>query len=217
MGRQSLQFSLAHPDPSPGYATMVGRLQERLDRCDVLADQQKAGLAGVAAASARKLDLRRRIDGGHLKHIVKVAQLAAIELPELAKTFVLPVRSASYLDFVSRARTIAAEAAEHRELLLKYGLVESVLDDLNASIAQFEEAVEQGTAARRQHIAASAELSTALAEAMKIITALDGVNRVRFADDPEQLVVWRNAINIVRPVRSQGQPPAGKGEVQPAA
>jgi hypothetical protein len=149
---------------------------------------------------------------------VKIAQVAAAEVPDLAKTFVLPQRSASYLEFLSIARTIAAEAMAHREILVKYGLAESMLDDLNVSIGRFEQALGQGMEARRTHIGASAELETAVSEVMKLVKALDGLNRVRFVGDPEQLAVWRSATNIVMRLRAQvAEPNPVQGEVWPAA
>lgn len=212
MARDALQFSTANPEATPGYTTAVTHLGELLARCDTLADQQKAGHAQVAAATAAKRDLQRVMKQGHLRHVVKVALVAAVEKPELAMTFVLPDRSASYLEFASTARTIAAEAAANRELLVKYGLSDAMLDGLTAAIARFEEAMEQGQAARQAHVTATAELEDVVAQMMMLVRVLDGLNRVRFAGDPEKLAAWRTATNIVTRTRKSGQPPAQGGE-----
>lgn len=189
-------------------------LGELLARCDVLADQQKSGHAQVAAATAAKRELRRVMKQGHLRHVVKIAQVAAVEKPELAMIFVLPERSASYPDFLSTARTIAAEALANRELLVKYGLSDAALDGLTASITRFGEAMEQGQAARQTHVAATAELEEVVAQMMLLVRALDGLNKVRFAGDPEKLAAWRTASNIIQRGRRSGTPQPGPQEGQ---
>src|SRR5690606_4948693 len=202
----------------PGHSTLVEKLKREIGRADVLADQQKAGLSQVSAATRRKDDLKRLMSSGHLRHIVKVAQLAAVEFPELLVAFVLPSRDSNYLEFISTARTIAAEAATHRDTLLKYGMEPAVLDDLTASIAKFEDALQQGMDARRMHVGASADLEKVVVEIVRIVKALDGLNRVKYAADPERLAAWKSATNIVERARPQPHAQDGQGgEVQPAA
>lgn len=220
MGRSAHQYSVAHPEASPGYSTAVKRLGELLTRCDALADQQKAGHAQVAAAAAQKRDLLKTMKQGYLRHLAKIARVAAVEKPELAVSFAPPDRSAGYLESLSIARTITATALENRELMVKYGMADSMLDGLTTAIATFEQALEQGKLARQTHVAATAELDEAVAGIMTLVRALDGLNRVRFAGDPEQLAAWRSATNVVTPVRSRTRTssPAPIGaEVQPAA
>ena len=92
-GRRALEYSRAHADQSAGYTTTLTRLEERLARCDALADQQLDGVHAVRSATARKDEIRRVLTGGHLRHLVKVGRLAAAELPELAERLVLPPRT----------------------------------------------------------------------------------------------------------------------------
>jgi hypothetical protein len=114
-----------------------------------------------------------------------------------------------------------AEAESQRELLVKYGLLDSSIQSLSQSLTQFEQAVEQGNAGRRTHVGASAELEALAEELVQVVRLMDGANRYRFAEDAEALAAWESAINTFAPSRSSGKPspetpPAG-GEIKPAA
>src|SRR5690606_7459880 len=120
------------------------------------------------------------------------------------------------------ARTMAAEAASRKELLISHGLVEQVLDDLNQSVVKFDAAMELGAEGRRTHIGASAELKEVATEVVELVKALDGLNRLRYTADAERLAAWENASLISDPARATpdlpvgGTPPA-EGAEEPAA
>jgi hypothetical protein len=125
---------------------------------------------------------------------------------------------------------MSAEAQSQKELLVKHGLLDSVLESLSHNLDQFDRAVEQGTDARRAHVGASAELDALAEELTQVVRLMDGINRTRTADDPDSLAQWQSASNIIGPPRSGGQtvsrsggqgtspqtPPRG-GEIEPAA
>jgi hypothetical protein len=221
MGRQVAAFGRDHPDDSAGYVAMSTRMDELLARADVLADQQLDGFHAVRAATTRKYELRRVMKSAHLGHIVGIAQIAAREVPELAQKFVLPERGSSYLAFRTTARTLAAEAVARKDVLIRYGLAEKVLDDLLQAITQFDQAIEQGTNGRRAHVAASAELETLSEEIVQLVKGMHGLNRFRFSAAPELLAAWESASNVMtvspaRPAAGDEIPPA-ESEVKPAA
>jgi hypothetical protein len=142
-------------------------------------------------------------------------------VPELAQKFVLPERGSSYLAFRTTARTLAAEAVARKDVLIRYGLAEKVLDDLLQAITQFDQAIEQGTNGRRAHVAASAELETLSEEIVQLVKGMHGLNRFRFSAAPELLAAWESASNVMtvspaRPAAGDEIPPA-ESEVKPAA
>ena len=66
--------------------------------------------------------------------------MAAREVPELAQKLVMRFRDiATLLAFRTAARGMAAEAQNQKEVLVKHGLVESVLDNLTQALDQFDE------------------------------------------------------------------------------
>jgi hypothetical protein len=201
MARRALEFCEAHPNPSTGYNAAVADLKALLARSKELADLQLRGVAEVRAATERKRTLRRSIRQGPLVHVARAAERAAREVPELAQKFALARQPAPYLKFESFARTAAAEAEEWREVLIKHGLVDSVLVTLAESRAEFDQAVAQAAEGRRIHIAAAVELDVVGGEAIGILKVVDGYHRVRFAGDPDLLAAWRNASNVIGPAR----------------
>jgi hypothetical protein len=223
MARRALEFAQAHTDTSDGYTAAVRELAELVARSDQLTDSHRQGIAEVRAATQRKSDLRRSIRRGQLMHVATAAQRASREDPELAQKFVLARQPTAYLQFRSLARTVAAEAEGRKAILVKHGLVDSVLVSLTESLAQFDQALAQGAEGRRIHIAATVELHVVSGEAVQIVRVLDGHNRVRFAGDPDLLAAWKSASNVVGPSRpalaKPGEPeaPTSEGAVKPAA
>jgi hypothetical protein len=223
MGVRALGFSLAHPDVSAGYATTLARLQDRLARAEQLIVLQRDGIAQVRGATVQKQDLRRIMRRAQLLHLARVAELAAQENPELAQKFVLQPEQTPYLEFQASARAMLAEAQNQKELLVKHGLAETLLDDLVKNMEQFDQAVEQGRDARRTHVSASAELDAIGDEIVQLVKVMDAHNRSRFAGAVEMLAEWESASNVFGPVHPSEKstspeetPPSG-GESRTAA
>jgi hypothetical protein len=231
MGSRALEFSRAHPDGSPGYTAALAELEQQLARAEQLATQQRQGVVEVRAATARKRDLRRSIRQRLLVHVARAARGAAREVPELTQRFALPREPIPYLTFRTLARNVADEAQQRKELLVKYGLVEQLLVSLLESLDQFDQAMTQAAEGRRMHIAAGVELDVVADEVVDIVQVFDGLNRFRFAGDPDLFAAWRSASNVIGPAkrggRSEGRintpsekppesPPSG-GEIKPAA
>ena len=227
MARRALEFAQAHPDTSNGYTAAVQELAELLARSEQLADLHRQGIAEVRAATQRKANLRRSIRQGQLVHVAMAAQRAAKEEPELTQKFALARQPIPYLAFRSLARTVAAEAEGRKEILVKHGLVDSVLVSLTESLGQFDQALGRGAEGRRIHVAAAVELDVVAGDAVQIVRVMDGHNRVRFAGNPDLLAAWRSASNVIGPARSGGQgdrrpntpsqTPPPEGAVKPAA
>lgn len=205
MGARALEFSRANPFESPGYATALKQLEEQLARSDQLAKEQQRGTTEVRAATARKDGLKRSIRRSQLVHLARVAQRASKELPELAQKFDLPRIPFRNLAFRTVARTMVEEAEQRKELLVKHGLVEQVLQSLGQSLDQFDEAVERGAEGRRVHIGAKANLDAVGDEVVQIVKILDGLNRFRFATEPDLLTAWTAACNVIGPPTTGGQ------------
>ena len=222
MGSRALGFSIAHPDASPGYATTLARLEERLTRARQLIDLQRGGIGEVRSATVQKRELRKTMRRTQLMHLARVAVGAAKELPDLAQKFALAPEQTPYLEFRAAAHAMVAEAQNQKELLVKHGLAESLLESLIKTLEQFDQAVEQGAEARRAHVSASAELDSIGDEIAHLVKVMDALNRFRFADAVPVLAEWESVSNVFGPVRPSGekpetpdQPPTG--EARPAA
>jgi len=162
----------------------------------------------------------------HLDHLANVAEFASVEEPEVLQKFRFPADATTYLAFRAAASSIAAEAESRKELLMKHGLSEEVLSGLKVALDQFETAVEQGSAGRLAHVGATAELVAIAEEVVQEVKVMNGLVRIRFANQPEVLAAWESAINVVatpRPEKPDSDEPASPGgtpsggQVRPAA
>jgi hypothetical protein len=126
------------------------------------------------------------------------------------------------------ASGLAAEAENRKELLLKHGLAEEVLTGLQVALDQFDTALEQGNAGRLNHVGATSQLDTVGEEVVQIVKVMTGLIRVRFASQPELLVEWESASNVVAAPRPEDKPGTGAppspggtpptaGDIRPAA
>src|ERR1041385_8974439 len=134
----------------------------------------------------------------------------------------LPPQDGSHQAFLAAARDMVAEAADHRDLLVKHGMTESMLDDLGLALNQYEQATETAFGATRERIGARSQLHAIAAVLTDLVRLLNGLNRYRFRDQPELLDAWTSAINLLGPSRGGPkpgtEPPAGgEGGVQSAA
>ena len=184
--------------------------------------QQIDGRSEIHAATSRKRELRRFMMKAHLDHLTSVAEIAAVEQPELVQKLVFPSDATTYLAFQTAANGLAAEAESRKELLMKHGLSEEVLSGLRVALDQFEGAVEQGAAGRLARVGASAELVAVAEEVVQVVKVMNGLIRLRFANQPELLAAWESASNVVAaprpdvdPTPSGGTPPSE--QVRPAA
>jgi hypothetical protein len=221
MGTRALEFSRAHSDSEPGTAIVVARLEQLLARANEAATAQRNGQIQVRAASARKLELRRQMLAVAIPHLAEVGRAAAREDHEMGKAFRFRPEASTYFAFRTAARGMATAAQEHHEVLAKYGLSQSVLDQLVQMLDQFDEAVVLGHEGRGAHVGATRELRAVATEIFRTVRVMNGRNRQRFAEDGQLLGSWISASRVLgspaRPgTEPEGGTPAG-GEVRPAA
>ena len=215
-------FCRAHPFTDPSATALEARFEERVDRAVALAVQQRSSNLAVRAANARRNKLRSGVVMDLLRHLVRVGDDAAKELPDLSGRLKLPPQDGSHQAFLAAARVMVSEAADHRDLLVKHGMTESMLDDLGQALNQYEQATETAFGATRERIGARSQLHTIAAELSDLVQLLNGLNRYRFREQQELLDAWTSAINVLGPSRGaprpETEPPAGgEGGVQSAA
>jgi hypothetical protein len=219
MGRRALEFCVAHPDTEPSTATVVTRLEQLVARAEDAATAQRNGRLQAHAATLRKRELRRGMRAGAIAHLDDVGRAAAREVHELGNTFRFKPDANSYLSFRTAARAMAAAAETHKEVLLRHGLSQSVLDEFVRTLDQFDEAVALGNEGRAAHVGATRELR-GVSEIARTVRVMDARNRQRFAQDGQLLGSWISASTVLgtpsRGAEPEEGPPAG-GEVRPAA
>jgi hypothetical protein len=210
-------FCRTHPDQNPGYTAATQRLEERLARAEALARQEVAGRQTVTGAVVNKEQLRLDIHRT-IALLAGLAAPAAREERELTVGIIRPDVNGSHQAFLTRSRVAAASGSTHQELLTRYGMPDGFLEELNATLDRYEQALNQQHAGRAAHVGARAELEAVAAEIMLIVRQLDALNRFRFRRDAESLAAWKSARDVAWPAPEvKGEPPAAGEAQKPAA
>ena len=209
-------FSRAHPSTEPTYTTVLGRLEERLTEAEAIATRQyEARVAARGARNTRK-ELRRIVHFQLLKYLVVVGKVAAKSRTELATQFRLPDVSANNQAFLTVVKALVAAAEQQRDVLVAAGMAPALLEELQQKLAAFETASEEARARRLSHIGARTDLDKITGTLMDAVRVLDGINRWRFAKDPEVMAEWEAARHLL-PSRPVDEPVQVKDRAAPAA
>jgi len=187
----------------------VATLEQLVQRAEGLAAQQRAGVVTTRGAAEQRAEVRRTLQSNLLRYLSAVGAAAARENPELAAQFRLPKPRGSNQAFLTWARGMADKATAQKDLLVKRGMSAQLLDDLTATLNEFEQTLEATRAARLDHVGATAELQAVLTEISQQVRVLDGLVRYRFGHDAELMGAWNSARNVVGPFKSQKNPEAG--------
>ena len=207
------EFCRTHPDPAnSGYTAAVQRLEERLTRAEALAQQEVVGRQSVAGAVVNKEQVRIEIHR-LIALLAGLAEPAAREERDLAVGILRPDVNGSHQAFLTRSRVAAQTGATHKELLVKYGMPDAFLEELNAKLDQYEQSLNQQHAGRAAHVGARAELEAVTADVMLIIRQIDALSRFRFRTNAESLAAWKSARDVAWPLPDKEEPP----EQKPAA
>lgn len=230
MGVHVRDFNRTHPSADANHASVLAKLEGTITQMEGLAASQVTGVVSKGSSIVRRKDIRRRLHEGLLRHLVTVAESAAGDQPELTEEFRMPAINASHLIYRTVARTLLDKGVAHQELLLKHGLGATLLDDLRQAVDELDASVVETVEGKQRHILARSELQTLSDEVMQLVGILDGINRYRFAREPQLLAAWDRAKHVVgtpvvqveppmpeEPASPEAPPGPDAGEVKPAA
>ena len=135
-----------------------------------------------------------------LRAIARTARGMAIVTPGLEDKFRIP-RDPKDQELLSAARAFATDAEPLKDEFIRRGLPADFLDDLNADIAAFEQAITGQMQGTETHVAATAAIDDLIDEGVRTMHELDPVIRNLFADDPATLAQWFSARHVERAPR----------------
>jgi len=222
-------FCDTNPSADPSFVSVLGRLKEAINRMVALGSRQVSGILSRHASIVNRQQIRRRLRNDLLRHLVTIAQDASAEKPGLGDKFEIPGHNLSSARFHAAAKAVLELGVAEKEVLVKHGLSDTLLDDLATTVAEFEGSITATNTSREEHIAARAELEQVGDEVLQLVQMMDGVNRYRFRGDPHLLVAWEAAKHVVtgpQPKDETSTTPASPsqpsatgqtGEVKPAA
>lgn len=205
------------PSTDAGFNALVADLTILAARGEEVARQQQDGMTAQTAATRRRNELRRRTLRDQSRYLVRVARRTAGTNAEFAGHFVMPPDQGSLSSFITAAKALLATALPQKDLLLGAGLAATALDDLQASIDEFDDETVRQHDARHDHISARIELTAIATQCVDLSKALDGYFRLQFAGNPERLAAWRSASNVTGHSARHATPGLGPAPVQPPA
>jgi hypothetical protein len=109
----------------------------------------------------------------------------------------------SHRVFVAAVRGLLGKAKEQKDLPVSHGMQPSLLDDLEAAVAELEKTHDVSPTGRRDHMGATADLEAVAAEIARQVRGLDGLLRYRFRTNAELMGEWAGVRNV-RPVPVEG-------------
>lgn len=190
MGTSVKQFSVAHPMESSGHQAAVGGLDSVLAEARTLEDQQREGIITERRGATVRREVIDRLWDVNLPHLWAAARRAEREQPDLARTFRLKPTKDTIAARRAAAGSMLEAAQANKEVLVRYGMDESVLNDLVQGLAEFDAANDQCIGGRGAHVGATARLQVAGQEIVELVRVIDGLNRVRFRNDAALLAEW---------------------------
>jgi len=217
MAARVRDFLRAHKTDAVGEGLGLAKLEELIQRAEVLVAQQDGGVVVARAATRQRAQLRRALLSKLLLYLRAVGAVAAKQNPELAVQFQLPPPNASHQALLTVVRGMLEKATAQKELLVSRGMSPMLLEALAGALGEFEKTLEASREGRRNHVGASADLKAVAAEIKEQVRVLDGLVRFRFGENAELMAAWASARNVLGPFKAKVEPEAGGSETPKAA
>ena len=205
-------FNRAHPVTDPGIKPVFDQVDESIDRARALITTQVQGREQARTANATRRDLKSLLKTGLLRVISNIFADAATSDPSLG-SLKAPAWQAPNRVFIEGAEALVAAARDRLDVLAKHGLTTGLVDEAEKLVAQYRTATETASAARQEWVHSSAELEMVGARIMGLVDRIHGLNRHRFANQPDLMATWEVARNLV----TVSPKPSGPSDVSAAA
>jgi len=211
MAARARDFLRAHQMDGVGQDLGLAKLEQLLEHAENLATQQRTGVAVERSAVKQRQELRRALQPRILGYLSAVGAVVGTQDAALAEQFRMPSSNATHQALLTMSRAILEKATAQKELLVKLGMSEQVLDELTTALGQYEDTLQATSAGRREHVGAGADLKTVASEISKQLRLLDKVVRYRFGDNAELMGAWESARNVAGSFQTKNEPESGAG------
>src|SRR5216684_4190351 len=108
----------------------------------------------VERSAVQRQELRRALQPRILGYLSAVGAVVGTQNAELAEPFRMPPPNTTHQGLLTMSRAILERATAHKELLVKLGMSEQVLDELTTALGQYEDTLQATSAGRREHVGA---------------------------------------------------------------
>ena len=174
-------------------------IDDVLEELEQHATTQAAGLSaareGTTGKAAARDELMRALEA-----ISRTARPMAANSPGLLEKFRVP-HNQSNQAVLAAARAFAAAALPLKAEFVKRGMRPDFIEDLEANIEAFDEAITRKIESRESHVETTAAIDDATERGVTALRELDPIMRNILADDPSKLAAWLSASHVERSAR----------------
>jgi hypothetical protein len=191
--------------------TTVGAIVAELEtHAATQASGASASVQGTASRAAARAALVEDLEA-----ISRTASIMAADTRGLRERFRLSRINRNDQLLISTARAFAQDAVPFKAEFIRHEMPADFLEDLNADIAAFEQAVTDQNLKRTARISATESIDAAIERGVKAVRALDAIVRNKFRNDAAVLAAWTSASHTERAPRTARKsdaatPPATK-------
>jgi hypothetical protein len=150
---------------------------------------------GTAREGTASKAVAREALRDELEAIVRTARAMALDSPGVDDKFRLP-RNNGDQAMLNAARAFLKDAAPLKADFTKHDMPDDFLDDLQADIEAFEEAIRDHEAGKDTHVAARAGIEAAIDNGLDAVRRLDAIVPNRLRNDPKTLALWERARRV---------------------
>lgn len=177
----------------------------------VIAELSSHATAQVSSASSAKQGtssrgLARTNLRESMEAISLTARAIALDMPTIADKFRMP-HNASDQNMLATAKAFAGDAAALSAEFIRHEMPATFLADLNADIADFEQAISNQNQSRGGHVSSTVSVGSSLDKGMKAVRKLNAVVQNKFRGDRPTLAAWLSASHVERHARKPEAPP----------
>ncbi len=147
---------------------------------------------GIALAELRE-DLRA---------INRTARALAVDDSTVGELFRMPVGN-NEQNLLAAARAFLTGATPLKDQFIEFGLPVDFIEDLQADINAFEQAVSGKGAATGEKVSATASIGDAVKNGLEGLRRLRAIVPNKYRDNPAKLAAWTSASHVVRAAKGK--------------
>lgn len=206
-------FCRAQPADTPGFLEVMEELEWRLGRVAELVGQRLLAAHGEDGGTSHRAVIRSTIRDKYLRNLVRIGRGAADLDPILLTQFKLPRKNLGGVAFLARATALIDVASQHQDLFIRDGMPATFVTDAMALLARYSQLLESEEGSNH-NLQTLHEINQLTAGMVRLLKRLDGINMLRFQEDPEMLQAWQ-AVRSASPAKTE--PGCPEDGLDPAA
>ncbi len=194
---QQFIAQLPAADAPSTLGAQVAELDDVVSRLSSTSVDQEAGRRFVHVHAESRRNFRRALYMDHMQPIARVAR-EVFGLSGMDRAFRMPPKSVADKTLLAAAGAMAEAAEKGKDVLVKHGLSQDVVEQLKAAAGALENAQSAKSDSGRRRVTATAAVREICKHGRKAVRLLNAILQPRLAKDPELLAAWRSAMRVPR-------------------